>query len=75
MSEKPIEVVLKEHTERLMALPGVVGTAQGEPDGKPCITVFVVEKTAALLEQIPGEIEGYPVSIEVTGIIRAYPSP
>ena len=34
MQDKPIEVVLREHTERLMALPGVVGTAQGQSEGR-----------------------------------------
>jgi PBP1b-binding outer membrane lipoprotein LpoB len=37
MPEKTIEAVLKEHTDTLMSLPGVVGTAQGECAGKPCI--------------------------------------
>ena len=33
MQKKPIEDVLKEHTDSLMSLPGVVGTAQGECSG------------------------------------------
>ncbi len=55
-----------------MALPGVVGTAQGQSEGRSCITVFVAEKSANLLAQIPGEIEGYPVSVQQTGEFRAY---
>ena len=70
MSKKPIENVLKEHTGQLMALPGVVGTGQGLCAGEPCIRVFVVEKTADLLKQIPPEIEGYPVDIQETGEFR-----
>ncbi|MFQ6078401.1 MAG: hypothetical protein ACE5NJ_04595 [Thermodesulfobacteriota bacterium] len=73
MPEKPIQEVLKEHTPELMSLPGVVGTAQGLCDDKPCIKVLVIEKTAELDQKIPGAIEGYPVMIEETGEIRALP--
>jgi hypothetical protein len=71
MQQKPIEEVLREHTDSLMALPGVVGTAQGLCDGQPCIKVFIVKKTPELLRQIPAEIEGYTVAAEETGEIRA----
>ena len=71
MQEKSIVAVLKEHTEGLMALPGVVGTAQGLCDGKPCIKVMVVKKTPELLKQIPASIEGYKVEVLETGVIRA----
>ncbi|MCZ6788926.1 MAG: hypothetical protein O7D33_03115 [Chloroflexi bacterium] len=71
MPEKPIEAVLKEHTTSLMALPGVVGTAQGLCDGKPCIKVFVVKKAPELLDQIPNVLEGYTVEVQETGVIRA----
>jgi hypothetical protein len=37
MQEKSMAAVLKEHTDSLMALLGVVGTGQGVSDGKPCI--------------------------------------
>ena len=57
---RPIADVLREHTDSLMALPGVVGTAQGEQDGKPCVMVLVVELTDDLKAQIPGELEGNP---------------
>ena len=69
--EKPIEQVLREHTDNLMALPGVVGTAQGLCDDKPCIRVFVVESTETLLRQIPEEIEGYTVDVQETGEFKA----
>lgn len=73
MSAKTIEVVLKEHTNKLMAMPGVVGTAQGLCDDKPCIKVFVIEMTPELEQKIPKNLEGYPVDIEVTGEFRALP--
>ncbi len=69
--QKKIETVLKEHTDSLMALPGVVGTAIGECAGKPCIKVYVEKKTPELLKQIPSTIDGYTVAVQETGEIRA----
>ena len=70
MPNKSLEEVLQEHTDSLMAISGVVGTAQGLCDGKPCIRVFVVKKSDELLSQIPPEIEGYPVDVQETGEFR-----
>ncbi len=70
MTNKSIEQVLKEHTDHLMSLPGVTGTAQGELNGKPCIKVYVEKKTSELEKQIPDEIEGYPVDIQESGVIK-----
>ena len=74
MFEKNIEAVLKEHTDRLMALPGVVGTTQGQSNGELCIKVYVVKKTPDLLVQISSDLEGYTVEVEETGEIRAIDS-
>ena len=71
MPEKTIETVLKEQTDNLMAIPGVVGTAQGLCSGKPCVKVYVVKKTSDLVKQIPATLEGYTVEIQVTGEIKA----
>ena len=68
---RPIEEVLRDHTDALMALPGVVGTAQGEQDGAPCVMVLVVELTDDLKRQIPEGLDGYPVVISETGEIKA----
>lgn len=66
----PIDAVLKRHTDRLMSLPGVVGTAIGACEKNPCIKVLVVKTSPALVKQIPPMLEGYPVVIEETGEIR-----
>ena len=71
VDKRPIEAVLREHTDRLMALPGVVGIAQGLCDGEPCIKVLVVTRTPELLAQIPSVLEGYTVEVEEMGAIRA----
>ncbi len=73
MPEKTIEAVLKEHTNGLMSLPDVVGTAQSLCAGKPCIKVYVVKKTPELVKQIPSTLEGYVVKIQETGEIQALP--
>ena len=73
VSARPIEEVLSEYTDELMAIPGVVGIAQGLSDDKPCIKVFVIEKTLELDQKIPRVLEGYPVVIEETGGIQALP--
>ena len=70
MPSKSLEEVLQEHTNGLMAMPGVVGTAQGLCNGEPCIRVFTVESSDELLRQIAQEIEGYPVEVQETGEFR-----
>jgi hypothetical protein len=70
MAETTIKEVLKRNTDWLMSIPGVVGTAIGECGGKPCIMVLVVKKTPELTKQIPSELQGFPIVIEETGVIR-----
>ena len=72
MPQKSIDDVLKETTNNLMSLPGVVGTAQGECSGQPCIKVYVVNATPDLLKQIPSEIGGYTVDVQETGAFRKF---
>jgi len=69
MTSRPIEDVLKDHTPELMAIPGVVGTAQGLENGRPCILVFLAQDSDELRQKIPARIEGYPVKLQVTGEI------
>ncbi len=71
VEKRTIDEVLKEHTGSLMSIPGVVGTAEGERAGKPCIRVLVVRKTPQLTKNIPSAIEGYVVTVQETGRIRA----
>ena len=71
MSTRTIKQVLEDHTDRWMSWEGVIGTAIGQFEGRPCITVFVAEKTEQLAAAIPQAVGGYPVIIEETGEIRA----
>ena len=71
MQKKPIELVLREYSSPLMALPSVVGTGQGEYKGEACIKVFVAKISPELSEKIPSLIDGYRVIVEETGKFRA----
>lgn len=73
VSEKTIEAVLKAHTEKLMAIPGVVGTGQGLCDGKPCIRVYISQKSDELEQRLPKSLDGYVVDVVETGEFRAGP--
>ncbi len=72
-SRRPIAEVLAAHTPGLMALPGVVGTAEGVRRGAPVILVLVERRSPELKARIPAVLEGWPVTIEVTGPLRAMP--
>jgi hypothetical protein len=65
-----IEEAQEELTPQVMALPGVVGIATGECEGKPCIKVLVASKIKELLGRIPSTYKGYKVEVEEVGEIR-----
>ena len=73
MPIKTIEEVLNQHTNKLLSIPGVMGTAQSLCEGQPCIKVFVSRKTEKLEQKIPKTLEGYPVVIQETGRFKALP--
>ena len=77
MARKDINAVLKDHDKELLAIPGVVGVYVGLlPDDKtPCLKVMVVKETEDLKRRIPKTIEGYPVRIEESGVIRPQSKP
>lgn len=72
MPQRDIGLVLQDHDDELMAIPGVVGVFVGLlDDGKtPCIKVMAARKTPGLRRRIPDSLEGYPVILEETGVIR-----
>ncbi len=54
-----------QHTPRLMALPGVVGTAiGGDAQGQWAVSVYTAHGAVA---GIPDKLDGVPVTVEVTG--------
>jgi len=72
MPRRDINLVLQEHDDELLAIPGVVGVFAGLlEDGKTqCLKVMADRKTRELERTIPKSLEGYPVVLEETGPIR-----
>lgn len=73
MAAKTVADVLNEHADQWLSIDGVVGTAEGLAEGRPCIKVYVVKKTPDLERRIPRLVDGYPVVMEETGEFRALP--
>jgi len=71
MPDVKIKEVLKRHADKLMAVPGVVGIAEGKSHGKPCIRVFVVDSNCEALKLLQENLEGYLLNIEKSGEFRA----
>lgn len=74
MTRKDINTVLKDHDKELLAIPGVVGVYIGllPDDTTLCLKVMVIKETKDLKGMIPQSIEGYPVLIEESGVIRIF---
>jgi hypothetical protein len=71
MPKRDINAVMEAHTNELMAIPGVTGVAIGALDnGTPCILVLVVKETGELDRKIPKKLEGHPVRIFESGVIK-----
>ena len=70
LQQPTVAQVLARHTRRLMSLRGVVGTAEGECVGQPCILVLVDRLTPTLRQSIPSEIDNVPVEVRETGRIQ-----
>lgn len=68
-----IVTVKGKYEGELMAIPGVVGVGIGDCNGKECIVVFIQDRTAQIDREVPGTLDGYPIQIEVTGLIKALP--
>jgi hypothetical protein len=67
----PIAQVIERHAPELMKIPGVVGVYEGETRAHaPCIRIMVVKRTRDLEARLPRRLEGHPVEIEETGVIR-----
>jgi hypothetical protein len=63
----------ERHTDALLRIPGVVGTAVGLlPTGRPIVRVFV---THAEVRGVPAGLDGVPARVEVTGQFVAFSDP
>lgn len=68
-----ITQVLARHTDSLMAIPGVVGVAEGRVHGEPAVQILVARDSPELRRQLPVTIDGYPVDVIESGVIEAQP--
>lgn len=68
-----IAEVIRECSDELTTIPGVVGLAQGLRQEQPYIQVFVIAQTPELRCTLPRFFEGYPVRIQETGPIKIVP--
>ena len=75
MAKSTIAEILKRHADELMSVPGVVGVAEGESQGKPCIKVFVLARNSRLLRRLPATLGGYALEVEESGEFRASMNP
>jgi hypothetical protein len=67
-----IQEVKAKHEQRLMAAPGVVAVGVGkDDDGKQAIIVSLDRERPEVRASMPGELEGYPVRVQVIGPVRA----
>ena len=60
------------HTGSLMRIPGVVGTAVALVKGKAAVRIFVER---ADVRGLPGQLDGMPVDVKVTGRFMALSDP
>ena len=71
MPDRPIEEVLADHDDAIMAIPGVTMIYVGaDAQGEPLIKVGVDRATPELEERIPDQLEGWPVVVVETGEVR-----
>ncbi len=68
---RQIDEVLNDHAPELMKVDGVVGVYRGAlENGEPCLVVMVRDDGPEKRNEIPHELEGYPVRLEIGGEIR-----
>lgn len=66
-----VQEVQERHTAKLMAQEGVIGTALGLHQGRPCILILTASDTEQVRRKIPPIVEGYPVVVQHVGEIGA----
>jgi hypothetical protein len=65
-----IEEVIANNSDALLELPGVAGVALGEEGARTCIVVMLAVDSEKVRNSIPRSIDGYPVSVRITGELR-----
>src|SRR5215510_15538039 len=68
VAARTIDQVLAAHTDSLMKIPGVVGTAIGLCGRERCIKVLMTGASPSV-GKIPTQLEGYRVVVDIAGPI------
>ncbi|MFS0517244.1 hypothetical protein ACEYW6_21355 [Nostoc sp. UIC 10607] len=68
-----IEQIKEQYESDLLSIDGVVGVGISECEDKPCIKVYLENESPNLKKQIPKQLDGFKVDIQVTGAIQALP--
>ena len=71
MPAKTLSDVIAEHLDDIFALEDVAGIAEGTLDGRPCIKIYLVQANSRTSLELPEEIDGFPLVIEITGSFSA----
>ncbi|MDD1663255.1 MAG: hypothetical protein LUQ60_05865 [Methanomicrobiales archaeon] len=67
-----IQAVKSRHEEHLLSMPGVVSVGIGMgPEGSPVIVVGLDRHRPETIREIPEELEGFRIRVEVIGKVRA----
>jgi hypothetical protein len=69
-----IAATIERHSAELLEIPGVVGVAEGARDGRPVVQILVERRTPELLSRLPRALDGHPVVVIETGVIRSQDS-
>ena len=71
MQKKPIEQVLKDNQEMLLAIPGVQGFYQSKlENGEDYIVIMVDSLTEKNKDKFPKTLDGFNVTLEEVGQIK-----
>jgi hypothetical protein len=65
-----IQDVKARHARRLLELPGVVSVGIGLHAGRDTIVIGLDRPRPKTQEQVPGQLEGYPVRAELIGEVK-----
>jgi hypothetical protein len=67
--DQKLMAALQALTDRVIDWTGVTGTAIGELNGMPCLTVYLSDPT--IKGRLPKALDGFPVVVEIAGPFKA----
>jgi len=59
--------IIEQHLDWLFAFEDIAGVAEGAVDNQPCVKVFLTQENSRTRLELPDELDGLPLVIEVTG--------